>query len=120
VLVEQLVPALRPQVVFGRVLVADTLAALGRLRNLPVIACVGVRLLQRESIVDEHPQLDELAVAVQPVTFDDVQLFGVHPSIGVEPRFRVEADGIDDERVVGLEASPCITVPRERHVARMR
>src|SRR6266550_8494 len=68
---EQLVATLRPQVVFGRVLVADALAPLGRLRDLAVVARVGVRSLERQSIVDEDPQLDELSVPVQLVSLDD-------------------------------------------------
>src|SRR5207237_5638584 len=108
------------EIIFGCVLIADALAAFGWLRDLPVIACVGVGRLERETIVDEHAKLDELPVPVYAVALDDPELFGMHPSIGAEPRLRVEPDGVDDEGIVAVEVPARIAVERERHVARVR
>ena len=117
---EQFVAALCPQIVFGRVLVAHALAAFGWLRHFPVIARVGIWRLERQSIVHEDAHLDELAVAVQAIPFHDVQLLGVHPAIGAEPRLRVESDDVDDERVVAFEMSAGIAVEGQRDIPRMR
>src|SRR5436190_20516317 len=49
-----------------------------------------------------------------------MQLLGVNPPVGFEPRLRVEPDDIDDQRVVLLEVTTAIAVPSQGDVARVR
>src|SRR5436190_18711895 len=49
-----------------------------------------------------------------------MQLLGVNPPVGFEPRLRVEPDDIDNQRVVLLEVATAIAVPSQGDVARVR
>jgi hypothetical protein len=53
-------------------------------------------------------------VAEQLVALARREVLAVHPPIRLEPRFGVEADDVDDERVDTFETPARIAVPGER------
>jgi hypothetical protein len=64
-------------------------------------------LVERVRVVDRHKDFQFLAFFDHSPTFDDVQLVAVRRAVIVEERLVVEADGIDDERIVLVMANVC-------------